>query len=350
MYKHLYKITGFIPFVKNQSKLFKPALFIFFLFIFFIADAQEPGNSNSKRHPGKISADVKEVEKLQKKSLDLSASNIDSAMLLGQLALKLSKQFKNDTCFASAYLCIGWCHYYSGNRDSAEYFLLKAANLSHKLGMTVFEARALVNLSYVYQDGEEYIKLLDCLKRARPVIEKSKDEIVLSTIDLTMGSTYGDMQMYEEGKRCIFSAIAVTKKLNRKDMLPSCYSACGYIFMQEGNFDSALYYYHLNYMISAEMEDPESIAIASDNLGEAFQKKGSRLQCSNCIDSALYYYTLALNGFIQINSAGYIKYAKMNLGGVLRIKKQYRQAEEFLTEAFQYFDSTDDKKYTTYHN
>ena len=74
----------------------------------------------------------------------------------------------------------------------------------------------------------------------------------LSIIDLTMGSTYGDMQLYEQGKRFIRSAIAIAEKINTLQYLAPCYSAYGYILLQQGNFDSALYYFRKNYAIATQ--------------------------------------------------------------------------------------------------
>lgn len=309
--------------------------------IYSVSYSQKTNNAIQYKH--KASASVKKVEALEVRSLDLSSSNIDSAMLLAKHAVKLSAQFKNDTCFGFAYMALGWDYYYSGNRDSAEYYLLKAADIGHKINMPSFEGRALVNLSYAYQDGEEYTKLIDCLKRARPLVEN--DELVLSAVDLTMGSTYGDMQMYEQGKQYIFSAIATIKKLDKTEQLGSCYSALGYLLMQQTNFDSALYYYRIGFAVSSQLKDTEGVAIGADNLGECFQKKSVSFNCSYCIDSAYFYYNIALRGFKKIKSPGYIEYAKMNLGGILSAKKDYQTAENYLTEAFHYFDSLNDIKY-----
>ncbi|HEX5150946.1 MAG TPA: ATP-binding protein [Parafilimonas sp.] len=309
----------------------------------FISVAQQ--SSGSKQQVKNPSAAVKKIEALEKQALDLSASNIDSAMAVAKLAVKLAGDYKNDTCLGFAYMPLGWCYYYAGNRDSAEYYLLKAANISRKVNMPLLEGRCLINLSYVYQDGAEYIKLLDCLKRARPLVEKDKDETILAGLDLTMGSTYGDMQLYEQGKKYIFSAIATYKKLNKTEFLSSGYSALGYLLLQQGDFDSALYYYHEGYAVSVQLQDTESMAITADNLGEAFQKKANSLNCSYCIDSAYYYYKIGLHWFTEMNSPGYIEYAKMNIGSVLITKKEHTTAEEYLTESFHYFDSINDVKY-----
>ncbi|HYJ64101.1 MAG TPA: hypothetical protein VEV62_10190, partial [Parafilimonas sp.] len=278
-------------------------------------------------------------------SIDLSASDPDSAFLLAKEGLQLSENIKNDTCIANCFMALGWCYYCLGRRDSAKLFLLQAQSLFHKIKESLREARCLVNLSYVYQDGEEYVELLNCLKTARPYVEKAKDEMGLANIDLTMGSTYGDMQLFEQGKQYIRSAINTVKRLNRTDFLTSCYSAYGYIFMQENNFDSALYYYHVNYAVSKKLGDPQSEAYATDNLGEAFVKKYHQENCNACIDSAFYYYNLALYWFTKLRGEGNIKYEEMNIGGLLRIKKQYTASEKYLTSAFRYFDSTHDVKY-----
>ena len=183
--------------------------------------------------------------KLSKYSMDLSASNPDSAMLIAEEGLQLSKRNKNDTGIADCSMAVGWSYYCFGNRDSAEYFLSRAIKLYHNINDWRSEGKCLVNLSYVYQDGDEYLKLLNCLKAARPLIEKLNDEIGLANIDLTMGSTYGDMGLYTQGKQYIISAIAATKLLNRTDYLTTCYSAYGYLFTEQGDYDSALYYYHI---------------------------------------------------------------------------------------------------------
>jgi len=283
--------------------------------------------------------------KLSKYSMDLSASNPDSAMLIAEDGLQLSKNNKNDTGIADCSMAVGWSYYCFGNRDSAEYFLLSAIKLYHNINDWQSEGKCLINLSYVYQDGDEYLKLLNCLKAARPLIEKLNDEIGLANIDLTMGSTYGDMGLYMQGKQYIISAIAVTKRLNRTDYLTTCYSAYGYLFTEQENYDSALYYYRIGYAVAKQLQDMEGKAYATDNLGEAFQKKANQANCAVCIDSAFYYYNLALYWFTKMDSPGNIENERMNIGGILRIKKQYKASEKFLANAFHYFDSTNDVKY-----
>lgn len=283
--------------------------------------------------------------KLSKYSMDLSASNPDSAMLIAEEGLELSKHNKNDTGIADCLMAVGWSYYCFGNRDSAEYFLLRAIKLYHTINDWRSEGKCLVNLSYVYQDGDEYVKLLNCLKAARPLIEKLNDEMGLANIDLTMGSTYGDMGLYTQGKQYIISAIASIKRLNRTDYLTTCYSAYGYLFTEQGDYDSALYYYHIGYTVAKQFQDITGKAYAMDNLGEAFQKKANQSNCAMCIDSAFYYYNLALYWFTKMDSHGNIENEKMNIGSILRIKKQYQSSEKFLADAFHYFDSTNDIKY-----
>jgi hypothetical protein len=330
-----------LPDLKHRTDLCRIVSCIFCCLIFLILPAQKQTSADQQK---KISsAGVKKVEAIEKASLRISAADLDSAVLLAKQALLLSKLYKNDTCFALAYLAVGWCHYYNGNRDSAEYFLLLAVSLFHRNKMFTNEGRTLINLSYVYQESEEYIKLIDCLKKARPLIEN--DESVVCALDLTMGSTYGDMQMYDEGKRYIFSAIATTKKLGQTDFLSSCFSAMGYLFMQQENFDSALYYYRNSYAVSIQLQDIESMAVAADNLGEAFHKKYLASNCAGCIDSSYHYYKLALQWYDEMNSNGNTEYAKMNLGSILIDKKNYNLAEVYLTGALHYFDSLNDIKY-----
>lgn len=314
--------------------------FISCTFFIYLVNAQ---NNFSNQSPEKISADVKKVEALEKRSLDISAIDLDSAILLANIAFEISNKIKNDTCFGFSYMALGWCQYYAGNRDSAEYLLLKSAGYFQKCKMPFAKGRALINLGYVYQEGEEYLKLINCLQKARPLVEK--DEFILSVLDLTMGSTYGDMQQYEQGKKYIFSALATTQKLGKTDHLSSCYSAIGYLLMQQGDFDSSLYYYRKGYKISVQLNDVESAAIAADNLGEVFQKIKDAQACNYCIDSSYHYYLLSLKWFTEMNSIGNIEYARMNLGNVLISKKEYQRAEKYLTESFHYFDSIQDAKY-----
>jgi signal transduction histidine kinase len=288
---------------------------------------------------------AKKLATLAKYSMDLSGSDPDSAMLLAKECMQQAIKFKNDTSIAHCNAAAGLCYYVLGNRDSAEYYLLKAASIFQQQKDLMNEAKCLVNLSYVYQDGQEYVKLLNCLKRARPLFEKKKDEVGMADVDLIMGSTYGDMQLYEQGKQYIRSAIAAILRNRKKDFLTSCYSGYGYLFMQQNNLDSALYYYRLEYAWGKQLDDLQSKAYATDNLGEAFLHKYNNTNCKACTDSAFYYYHLALNLFEKMDSPADIKYAEMNLGGVLRIKNQYRDAEKFLTDAFYYFDSTSDIKY-----
>lgn len=328
--------------LKNQRSILKAFSCLLFCITYFHVSAQQ--NQKSKKISSKPSAIVRQIQVLEKRSLDLSASYIDSAMQLARLAVKLSGEYKNDTCFTFSYLALGWCFYYEGNRDSAEHYILKAANNARNLKMYLLEGKCLVNLSYVYQEGSEYIKLLNCLSRARPLVEN--DELTLSAIDLTMGSTYGDMQLYEQGKKYIFSSLAITKKLNRTDLLSSCYSALGYLLLQENNYDSALYYYRIGYAVSIELDDLESIALIADNLGEAFQKKSTGSTCAYCIDSAYYYFKTALHWYSEMNSPGNIEYAKMNLGSILISKKEYQTAEKYLMESYTYFNSIQDIKYS----
>jgi two-component system sensor histidine kinase UhpB len=327
----------------NSIILLKIILQTCFCCCVFSAVAQQKKESRKvKTH---ASVFVKKINKLTHQSMGLSAINPDSALILANLALNISNNAKNDTAIGDAYNAIGWSWYCLGNRDSAEYFLLESVAHFHKAKYFVLEGKSLVNLSYVYQDGEEYIKLLNCLKKARPLMERSEDEVGLSLIDLTIGSTYGDMHLYEEGKRFILSSIAVAKNLDSLQYLVPCYSAYGYLLMQQKIYDSALYYFHINYVIGTQDKDAETIAYSSDNLGEAFQKKYLNNNCLACIDSAYSYYNEALHWFTKLNSAGNIENEYINVGSILIIKKQYAQAEKLLMQAYNYFDSIQDVKY-----
>jgi signal transduction histidine kinase len=283
--------------------------------------------------------------RLSKYAMDFAATNPDSAMQIAEKGLQLSRNLKNDTGIADCSMAIGWCYYGLGNRDSSEYFLLSAAKFYHNIKDRFSEGKCLLNLSFIYQDGEEYVKLLNCLKAARPLFEKTNDEMGLAQIDLTMGSTYGDMNLYEQGKQYIRLATSTVKRLNKVGFLSSCYSAYGYLLMQEKDYDSALIYYHMEYAVSKKIADAEGNAISTDNLGEAFLKKNNQQSCNLCVDSAFYYYRLALLGYTKLNSPGNIKYEEMNMGTVLRIQKQYKRSEKFLTNAFHYFDSSNNINY-----
>jgi len=319
----------------TSARIILTALFSFSLFFSF---AQRDSLLNVIKHPPSVS---KKIFALASVSFDLSYSNPDSSLLLANEGLQLSKTIKNDTCFAQCYMALGWCYFCINKRDSAEYFLLEAAELFHQIKQVSGEAGSLLDLCYVYDANEDYVKLLRYLRKVRPLMEAEKDEKSLANIDLLMGRAYGKMGLYAEGKKYLRQGINTIKKINQTNYLPAAYLTYGYLLMQENNYDSTLYYYRLCYTISKRL-DLSYEASGADNLGEIFLKKYQKGNCAGCIDSSFQYYQHALYLYTKMNSAADIQNEHINTGKILRAKGSYKLSEEHLTKAFHYFDSTGD--------
>jgi tetratricopeptide (TPR) repeat protein len=305
------------------AKIILTALFLLNLLFSF---GQQDSLLTVINHPPSVS---KKILALASLSFDLSYSNPDSSMLLANEGLTLSKKIKNDTCFAHCYMAAGWCYFCVNKRDSAEIFLSKASELFHEIKQISNEAKCLLDLCYVYDANKDYVKLLSCLRKVRPLKEAEKNEKSLANIDLLMGRAYGEMGLFADGKKYLRQGINTIKKINQTDYLPTAYLSYGRLLMKENNDDSAFYYYRMCYAISKQL-DPSDEASTADNLGEIFLKKYQKENCAACIDSAFQYYQHALYLYTKMNSTADIQNEHINMGKVLRAKERYKLRENIL--------------------
>ncbi len=273
----------------------------------------------------------------------LSSSNPDSAMLLAEQGVQLAESIRNDSALANCYESVGWCFFRIEKKDSAEYFLQKAQTLFHQLKIRTDEAKCLLNLSTVYNEHGNYPKALQCLITARPLFEAEKNENGLAYVDRTIGVVYRQQGQYKQSAQYFLSAITAFKKLNSAAYLADVYTSYGTLFWDENNYDSALYFYRSAYSIFKNNTiNISSQAYVAEDIAAAFYKKANEQNNHPWIDSAYYYYVVALDAFTKLNSRSDVKHEIMNIGDVLRVMRKYKIATVYLTDAFNYFDSTQD--------
>ncbi len=271
----------------------------------------------------------------------LEASNPDTALLLAQQAVRISKNNNNDSNLAAAYHSMGWCYFRLGKKDSAEYFFKAAQVLYHSLKQNSEEGVCLVNLSTVYNEYQEYSKSLNCIKSARPLLENAKNEKMLAYADRTVGVIYRQEGLYDQSIKYFLSAIFTFKKLNNLPYLADTYTSYGTVFWFQNKFDSALYYYRSSYNIQKyNIKNLSGEAYSAEDIAKAFYKKANEQNNHPWIDSAYNYYVLALNAFIKLGGKENIQFEKTQVGDVLRIMKQYKNAEVYLLNSYNFFDST----------
>lgn len=271
-------------------------------------------------------------------------TNPDSAIILSKTAMAMALKVGNDTAIAAANNSLGWGYYSNNKNELALQYLEAARELYHKINWPRGEARAMVNISTVYQAQKNFEKALIFILPASTLFEKIHDERGLAYAQRQIGTTYRDLGQVDKAKVYLLASLASFRRLKETLYTSDALSSVGRLFLNLEQYDSALVYYREALNITYKQV---SIAAAYswDNLADVFYQLSIKRSFHPYIDSALSHYTQSHDIFQKLNSPADVAYENIKVGKCLHALKNYPKAIELLTSSLNYFKSDGEIQY-----
>ena len=258
-------------------------------------------------------ADTNKVRYMWQKASYQYSYAPDSAILIAQQGLLLSKQIKyvegesrSLGQMANGFLRLG------NNARALEYYI-KKLKLEEKRNSPYNLASATMNIGIVYVYEEEYDKALFYLRKADSLITANQITSLEYGINLNIGDAF-DKQNSTDSAFLYFSK-AQTLALKMKDLnrVGMAMTGLGHSYLKQHNYSQSLLYYTtgLSYLKGADNED--IVCESSLGLADLYQKLNNN---DSSIWYANYCFTIALKaGFQsrQLDAANFLAdlYSKM---------------------------------------
>ena len=204
----------------------------------------------------------------------------DSAILIAQQGLLLSKQIKYGEGesrslgqMANGFLSIG-------NYTRALEFYIQKLQLEEKRNNTYNLASATMNIGIVYVYEEEYDKALFYLRRADSLITVNHIDKLEYNIKLNIGDVFEKQNITDSAFLYFDNALKIAKEIKDQNRIGMAMTGLGHTYLKQKNYDQSLENYHGGFtnLLSADNEDIMcEAALGLANLYKQINKRDSAI-------------------------------------------------------------------------
>ncbi len=231
------------------------------------------------------------------------------------------------------------CKLYIGeNKKEALEAGLKASELADKIDFKRGKAYALKFIGIYYYQQENFIESLLSFEQSIDIFNSINDKVGESNIANSIGSVYfvrsEDVKALEYYLRSLFLA----EEIKNNFRITTALINIGNVYQnKKQTLDKALVYYLKALPYSRMLDDADILGTVTVGIGEIYLAK-------KMDDSALYYFELALSAYEGTEE---YPYALNDIGKVYLMRKDYKTAEKYHSDAFAIAQKNDSKLYMT---
>lgn len=328
--KHTNK-SNFSTIFNRLQILFIKAIVTYF--ILFLSSSFAYGNADSLYNVYKRTTDLKQkTEALLKYADQILHSDIDSAIVCGQIAMKNAKHLKNEMLIAEAHILMGYGYEALANYKESLTHFLKATEISKKLNNKAKLAQCYTAMGVVYWYQGFYEKAEEYYKK-NIVICKQLGDIY------GMGASYGNLAILFDEKKDLESALLYYQKaleifdpVNKPRQRAACLDNMSLIYKQKKEYKYALLSNKESYKIRESLQDTIGMLASMNNLASIYRAQGK-------LQDAISLSERVLNLSTRIGSKQDIKAACINLRDAYEEKKDYKSANAILNKLMSLNDS-----------
>ena len=196
--------------------------------------------------------DTSRVLILSQLSYAYAVSKPDSAMLLGQKGLELSRRISFPKGEAGCLDQIGNVYNTLGNYPKAMEVYLEALKIREKINNVEGIASSLRHIGGIYYGQGEYRKAFEYWSKSKKLFEQTSNKFDLANILLTLGIYYLRLKQYDSATAYTRQAYEITRKVapNRSggvlSIIATIYSETGQRKLALEYFHRSFYYFKLN--------------------------------------------------------------------------------------------------------
>lgn len=216
----------------------------------------------------------KKINAYNEAAIVLEGFDYVNALAYSDTAIRLAEKSGNEKRKAEALVTQGNVYWYLGDTDKSMQFYLKSLKIREKINDVRGIGISKYNISLLF-DALGNVK--ESLQYAFEAVDQFKN---LETVDdlciayLHIASMYGSIDSFELDKKFVLMAGKLVPQLKESHVLSSYYLHLGAQFKNNGNFDSALFYYSKSYSYDSIGNNPYGMTAILNNIGLLYAEKG----------------------------------------------------------------------------
>jgi signal transduction histidine kinase len=183
--------------------------------------------------------DTNYINTLNTLAFKLAYLKTDSALLLGNKAISLSKNISYYFGEAEAYKNLGLTYNVRGNYDSAFIVYKTGLSIAEKNHLAATAGRIYHNTGIVYTNLGKYPEALENYFRALKMREESGEKLGQSSSTNGIGTVYFLEGKYADAVRYYTKAMDLAKEIDYKRGIEAGYANLGEVYYRQGNYEAA---------------------------------------------------------------------------------------------------------------
>ncbi|MEI9944706.1 MAG: tetratricopeptide repeat protein [Chitinophagaceae bacterium] len=285
-------------------------------------NAQETIDNNLKRSLESEKMDTAEVSLLEELSYTYLTSKPDTALLLAEKALLISKEIKYKKGEAVSLNRIGTVLNSTGNYPHALENFLQSLQINEDIDNKNGIMRNLGNIGNVYANQGDFREALNYSFREKLIAEDVPDEELLIISLLSIGDTYEKLNKLDSARVYTKQAHELSLKIKSDGLTGIALNNLGNIYSKMNEVAAAMQFYRSSLFYYEKDNDDEGICETTLGMARLFQQSG-------ITDSALYY---AKQSVTIAKQSGFTKY----LLDASRFLTDYYKSKKNIDSAFLY--------------
>ncbi|MFK7781710.1 tetratricopeptide repeat protein [Psychroserpens sp.] len=240
----------------------------------------------------------------------IKKSELDSAELSANKALKLFEEISCQSCINASYICLAEIAYYNndsnkakgyyeklinifienddklrqadmlnnlgilsyrkGDFDEAIVFFKKACDLREQLGREKLSLGTLNNIGSICLNQGKYTEALQYFNKCLSIYRKDNNKRGIATITYNMSAVYYELKRYDKTLEFINESLAISRELKNKRNIAGCLVNKGAVYADLKEFPKALDYMTESLSLSKEINEKSEIGACHYQLGDLY--------------------------------------------------------------------------------
>ncbi len=210
----------------------------------------------------------------------------DKALLLCQEANAYYEHIQYDRAIVAGKLTIANVYTQLLDYTSAMNALVKALEVSEKMGQKLFIAVAYFNMGNLYYEEQQYEKCIECYEIAAENYGATNIMINVAGSYENIGSAYIEMGEVKKAEEYILKARDIYTAMGAYSYAMNNLNKLGAVYESQNMNHEALKSYNEVLELNTKTNLPQIEANAYSNIGKLHYKKGNYQQAENCFEKA----------------------------------------------------------------
>ncbi len=211
------------------------------------------------------------------------------------------------------------------------------ANDAKKASSKKYEAGALNNLGYIYDDLGDIPMAIECYKKGLKIQEDIGHKIGIATTLNNLGQIYKKQGDISRGLECYHRSLHLEEEQGDKGARAVTLNNIGGIYSLQGDLLKALDCFEKSLKLNEETDDKKGIAQSLNNIGMAYKKLGN-------IDKALESYNRSLLIRKIVGDKRGLAFVLNNIGGIYSMQGRTQKALDCLNMSLEISEGLGEKR------